>query len=165
MTMLAQLWQRRHRDNSKDACASMATTPSQQGQQHHCNDGKNALIDNDNDTIARRARCQLEDGNNAIAMMATMPLRIMGNNAIVTRAMTPSQQRQGRLHINSGNNSIITRATIAITTTVETLHINGNNAITMWVMTPACQQVARATMLAQQRRRHAYASTTVMTPS
>jgi hypothetical protein len=33
---------------------------------------------------------QLEDGDNAIAKRATMPLRIKGNNAIVMRATTPA---------------------------------------------------------------------------
>jgi hypothetical protein len=45
-----------------------------------------------------------------------MPLRIKGNNAIVTRAMTPSLQRQGRLCINNGNDAIIIRVKIAIAT-------------------------------------------------
>jgi hypothetical protein len=35
-------------------------------------------------------QCQLEDGNNAIAMRATMLLQIKGNNTIVTRATTPA---------------------------------------------------------------------------
>jgi hypothetical protein len=35
-------------------------------------------------------QCQLEDGNNAIATRATTPSWIKGNNAIVTRATTPA---------------------------------------------------------------------------
>jgi hypothetical protein len=55
--------QQSHRDNDKDACASMMTkTPLQQKQQ-----------------------CQLEDGNNAIAMRETTLLQIKGNDTIVTR--------------------------------------------------------------------------------
>ncbi len=45
-----------------------------------------------------------------------MPLRIKGNNAIVTRTMTPAWQWQGRLRIDNGNNAIIMMATIAIAT-------------------------------------------------
>jgi hypothetical protein len=93
-------------------------------------------------------------------MRATTPLQIKGNNAIVTREMTPSQQQQGRLCINNSDNAIIIRAKIAITTMAKTLHMNGNNTIATWVMAPARQQVARVTTLAQQWRRHACASTT-----
>jgi hypothetical protein len=49
-------------------------------------------------------------------MRATTPLQIKGNNVIVTRATTPSQQQQGRLCINNGNNAIVIRAKIAIAT-------------------------------------------------
>jgi hypothetical protein len=88
-----------------------------------------------------------------------------GNNAIVTRAKTPSPQQQGRLCIDHGNDAIIIRAKIAIATTSKTLRIDGNNAIEMWVTPPARQQAVRATMLAQQRWRHACTSTTAMKPS
>jgi hypothetical protein len=81
-------------------------------------------------------------------MRATKPLWIKGNNAIVTRAMTPSQQRQGCLCIDSGNNAIVIRAKIAIATMAKTLCIDEKNAITTWVTTPAQQQAAYATMLA-----------------
>jgi hypothetical protein len=64
-------------------------------------------------------------------------LWIKGNNAIDTRAMTPSQQGQGHLSIDNGNNASIMRATIAMATTAKTLCINGNNAIATWVTTPA----------------------------
>jgi hypothetical protein len=61
-TMSLQQGQQRHRDDSKDACASMmTTTPLQQGQQ-----------------------CHLENGGKAIAMRATMLVQIKGNNAINT---------------------------------------------------------------------------------
>jgi hypothetical protein len=45
--------------------------------------------------------------------------RIKGNNAIVTRAIAPAQQQQGRLHIDNGNNAIVMRVTIAIATTAK----------------------------------------------
>jgi hypothetical protein len=41
--------------------------------------------------LQRGQQRQLEDGNNAITMRATMPTWIKGNNAIVIRAMTPAQ--------------------------------------------------------------------------
>ena len=100
--------------NSKDTCALMMTKmPLQQGWQR-----------------------QLEDGNNAIAKKETTLLWIKGNNAIVTRAMTPAQQQQGLLCIDKGNNAIIMRATIANATTAKTPahwwqwhhHNEGNNA-------------------------------------
>jgi hypothetical protein len=108
---------------------------------------------------------QLKDSNNAFAMRATTPLRIKGNDAIVTRATTPSWQRQGCLCIDNSNNAIVIRVKIVIATTAKTLRIDGNNAIATWVMTPARWQVARATTLAWQRRRLDCASTTAMTPS
>jgi hypothetical protein len=40
-----------------------------------------------------------------------------GNDAIVTRAKTPSPQWQGRLCIDNGDDSIVVRAKIAIATT------------------------------------------------
>jgi hypothetical protein len=51
-----------------------------------------------------------------------MPLRIKikGNEATVTRAMTPAQQQQGCLRINDGDNTIMMRATIAIAMTEKT---------------------------------------------
>jgi hypothetical protein len=52
-----------------------------------------------------------------------------GNYAIVTRAKTPSPQRQGRLCIDNGNDAIIIRAKIAIPTMAKTLRIDGINAI------------------------------------
>jgi hypothetical protein len=63
---------------------------------------------------------QLEDSNDAIAIRETMPLQIKGNNAIVTRATTPSQQQQGRLCTYNSNNSIVIRAKIAIATMAKT---------------------------------------------
>jgi hypothetical protein len=49
-------------------------------------------------------------------MRATTPLWIKGNNAVVTREMTPSQQQQGHLCIDNSNNAIVIRVKIAITT-------------------------------------------------
>jgi hypothetical protein len=60
-----------------------------------------------------------------------------GNDAIATRAKTPSPQRQGRLCIDNGDDAIVVRAKIAIATTAKTLRIDGNNAIKMWVTPPA----------------------------
>jgi hypothetical protein len=71
-----------------------------------------------------------------------------GNDAIVSRAKTPSPQQQGCLCINNGNNAIVIRGKIAIATTAKTLSIEGNNAIRTWVTTPTQQQAARATTLA-----------------
>jgi hypothetical protein len=86
-----------HRDDGKDACASMMMkTPLQQGQQ-----------------------CQLEDSNNAIAMRKTIPSQIKGNSAIVTRATMPAWWQQRCLHINNGSNTIFMRVTSAITTTAK----------------------------------------------
>jgi hypothetical protein len=173
MTMLAQLQQRRHCNegnnphcnNSKDACASTTTMPSQGGQQHHSNDSKDACASMMMMTPLQQGQlCQLEDGDDTIATKATMPLQIKGNNAIVMRATTPSQWWQRCLHIDNCNDAIVMRVTIAIATTAKTLCINGNNAIMMWVTTSAQWQATRATTLNQQQRRQASASTTVMTP-
>jgi hypothetical protein len=78
---------------------------------------------------------QLEDGNNAIAMRETTPLRIKGDGVIVTRATTPALWLQGCLSIGNSNNAIVMRATIAIATTTKTPahwqqqchHNKGNN--------------------------------------
>jgi len=43
-----------------------------------------------------------------------MLLQIKSNNAIVTRAMTPAQQCQGRLRIDNGNDANVMRAAISI---------------------------------------------------
>jgi hypothetical protein len=88
-----------------------------------------------------------------------------GNDAIVTRAKTPSPQWQGRLCIDNGNNAIVIRAKNCNCDNGKTLRINANNAIETWVTPLARGQAARATTLAQQRQRHACASTTAMTPS
>ncbi len=113
-TMPSQQGQQCHRDDSKDACTSMMTKmPLQQGQQ-----------------------CQLEDSNNAIAMRETMPLQIKGNNAIVSRATMSALQQQRCLRINNGNNAIVMRVTSAIVMMAKTpehqqqwCHCNkGNNA-------------------------------------
>jgi hypothetical protein len=119
----------------------MTTTPLQQGHQH-----------------------QLEGSNNAIAMRATTPLQIKGNDAIVTRSTTPSKWRQACLRIDNGNDAIVMRVTIAIATTEKTLRIDGNNTIATWVTLPAQQLAMRATTLAWLRRRHACPSTMAMTP-
>ncbi len=60
-----------------------------------------------------------------------------GNDAIVTRAKTPSPQWQGHLCINNGDNAIVIRAKIAIAATAKTLRIDANNAIETWVTPPA----------------------------
>ncbi len=125
MTMIAQLWQRSHckkgnnchHNNGEDTCASMATLQSWQGQQCHCNDSKDACTSMMiMMPLQRGQQCQLEDGMNAIATRATMPLLIKGNNAIVTRAAMLAWQWQGHRCIINGNNGITIRATIAITT-------------------------------------------------
>jgi hypothetical protein len=128
MTTLARLRQRRyydegnssHCDNGKDACASMATTPSEQVQQCHCDDGKDACASMITTMpLQQGQQCQLEDSNNAIRTRATRPLQIKGNNAIVTRTTTPARYRQGHLRINNGNNAVIMQAEIAIATTAK----------------------------------------------
>ncbi len=127
--MLAQLWQRRHCNkgnnchcnNGKDACASMATMPLQQGQQRHHNDSKdNCTLMMMTMPLQQGKQCQLEDSNNAITTRATMPSRIKGNNAIVTRATMPTQQQERRLPINNGSNAIVMRATITIAMMAKT---------------------------------------------
>jgi hypothetical protein len=76
-------------------------------------------------------------------MRAITPLQIKGNNAIATRAMTPSQLQQGHLCINNGDNAIVIKEKNAIATMAKTLHIDGNNAIATWVMTPALNDKRR----------------------
>jgi hypothetical protein len=132
-------------NNGKDTCASMATMPLQQGQQCHHNDGKDACASMMTTLLWQGQQCQLEDGNNANAMRATMPLQIKGDNAIVTRAITPAWQWQGCLRINNSRDTIAMRGTIAIATTAKMpvhqrqwRHCNkGNNAIAMMARTPA----------------------------
>jgi hypothetical protein len=77
------------------------------------------------------------DGDDAITTRAIMPLLIKGNNTIVMRATTPSQQWQGCLRINNSDDAIVMRVTIAIATIAKTLCIDGNIAITTWVTMPA----------------------------
>ncbi len=148
MTTLARLWQRHHRDkgnnrhcnDGKDACASTATTPSRQGQQSHRDDGKDACASiMTTMPLQQGQQHQLEDHNDAIATRATTPLQIKGDDAVVTKAMTPPQQRQGRLHIDNGDNTIVIKATIAIATTTkmpahwwqQCHHNKGNDASSM----------------------------------
>ncbi len=137
MTTLYQLRQRCHRNegnncncnkgnnhycnDGRDACALMATMPLRQGQQCHRNDGKDACaLMMMTMPFQQGQRHQLEDDNNAIATRATTPSQIKGNNTIVPRATTPAWQRQGCLCINNGNDPIVMRATIAITTIAKT---------------------------------------------
>jgi hypothetical protein len=80
-------------------------------------------------------------------MRATRPSQIRGNNAIVTRATTPFQRRQGCLRINNSNNAIVMRALTAMPTMVKTLRIDGNNTIMTRAMIQDQQQAARVTML------------------
>jgi hypothetical protein len=126
-----------HQDDGKDACASKAKMPLQQGQQCHCNDAKDAYALMMTTTpLQWGQQHQLEGSNVAIAMRATTPSQIKGNDAIATRATTPAQSRQGRLCINNGNNTIVMRATIAIVTMAkmpaywrqQCHHNKGNNA-------------------------------------
>jgi hypothetical protein len=98
-----------HCDDGKDACASTATMPSQQGQQCY-DDGKYTCASlMTTMTFGGGQWHQLEDSNAAIAMRATIPLRIKGNSAIITRVTTPAQQWQGRLRIDNGNNATVMR--------------------------------------------------------
>ncbi len=126
MTILAWLQQRYHCNkggnfhcnNSKDTCASTATTPLQWGQQRCHDDGKDACTSMMTKTPLRQGQqCQLEDNNNAIVMRKTKPSRIKGKDTIVTRVTTPAWRQLGCLHINNGNDTIIMRATIAIAMT------------------------------------------------
>jgi hypothetical protein len=73
----------------EDACTSMATMPLQGGQQCQRDDGKDACTLMMMTTpLQQGQQHQLEDGNNAIVTRATMPSRIKGGNAFVTRATT-----------------------------------------------------------------------------
>jgi hypothetical protein len=99
MTTLPRLWQKHHRNkgnnsycnNSKDACESTATMPSQQGKQCHHNDGKDTCpLMMTMTPLQQGQQSQLEDGNDAIVTSATMPLWIMGKDTSVTRGMIPS---------------------------------------------------------------------------
>jgi hypothetical protein len=173
MTMQAWLLQRRHPDkgnnhhhnDSKDACASMATTLLWQGQQCHCNVGKyTSTLMMMTISLQQGQKRQLEDSYDAIATRATTTLLIKGNNAINTRTMMPSWQWQERLRIDNSNNAIVMSATIAIATMAKTLCIDGNNAIATWMTTPAQQQAIRATTLPQQWQRHACALTMARMP-
>jgi hypothetical protein len=47
-------------------------------------------------------------------------IKIKGNQATVTRSMTPAQQQQGCMRINDGDNTIMMRVTIAIAMTEKT---------------------------------------------
>jgi hypothetical protein len=132
----------------KDTYALMAIMPLQQGQQHHCNDGGDACASMIlTMPLQWGQQRQLEDDNSTIAMRATRPLQIKGNNAIVTRATMPAWQWQGCLHIDNSINAIVMRATIAIAKMVkmhahqrQQCHCNeSNNAITMMARTPAHQ--------------------------
>jgi hypothetical protein len=95
-------------------------------------------------------------------MRETMPLLIKSNSAIVTRAMTPAQQQQGRLHIDNGNNTIIMRATIAIVTTAKTpAHqqqwrncVKGNNASLMTSNKDDDASLTMVEMPAHQQQQH-----------
>jgi hypothetical protein len=62
---------------------------------------------------------------------ATTPSQIKGDDAIVTRETTPSQQRQGRLRIDNGNDTIIMRQQLLWRRLQRRLRINGDNAIMM----------------------------------
>jgi hypothetical protein len=66
--------------------------PLQQGQQLHCNDGKDACTSMLTRTPLQQGhQCQLDGSNNAIKTRATMLFRIKGNDAIVMMATTRAQ--------------------------------------------------------------------------
>jgi hypothetical protein len=110
-----------HNNDGKNACASTATMPLQRGQQRHCDDGEDTCaLMMTKMPLQQGWWHQFEDGNNAIAKRETMPSRIMGKDAIVTRALTPAWWQKGLLRINNGNDAIIMRATIAIAMTAMT---------------------------------------------
>jgi hypothetical protein len=86
----------------------MATMPLQQGQQRHCNDGKDACASMMMMTpLQQRWLCQLEDGNNAVADQGQQCHFYKGNKASSTTARM-------RLRIDNGNNAIVMRVTIAL---------------------------------------------------
>ncbi len=187
-TMPSQLWQGCLLiDDDNNAIAMRVTNaslrtaipPSWQGQQCCC--GSRAAI-----SLLWRQRLKLDNSKDICALTAaTTPLswgqqlqsqqrwrclRIDGNVAITTRAMTPTWQwatrattlawqQQRCLHINNSNNTIVTRATIVITTTAKmpahwrqgchhnkgsnaslTTSDEGNNASLMTAGRPAHQQ-------------------------
>ncbi len=65
--------------------------PLQQGQQCHCDDGKDACTLMMTKTpLQQGQQRQLEDSNNTIVKRETTPLRIKSNNAIIKRATMPA---------------------------------------------------------------------------
>jgi hypothetical protein len=66
----------------------MATMPLQQGQQHHCNDSKDACASMMTTMpLQQGQQRQLEDGNNTIRTRATTLPWVKVDNTIVTRTM------------------------------------------------------------------------------
>jgi hypothetical protein len=127
-------------DDNSNAIATRATTPAWGWQGCHCNEGNNAITNqgqwhhcyDGNDTCAltmattslswgqqpqlqQQQRYLSSNGNDAIAMRATMPAWWQA-----TKATALVWQWQRRLCIGNGNNTIVTRATIAIATTAKT---------------------------------------------
>jgi hypothetical protein len=98
--------------------------PVQQGQEHHCDNGK--------DTCAlTMATMPLQRDDNTSLMTATTPLQqgqqcyhndgtdtwtakmcINNGNTIATRATMPAQQQQRCLRINDGDGPIVMRVTM-----------------------------------------------------
>jgi hypothetical protein len=163
MTTLAWLWQRYHCNKgnnchcnkSKDACASMATMPSQRGQQCHRDDGKDACALMMTKTPLQQGQWhQLEDSNRAIAKRETMALWIKGDITIVTRVTMPAWWQQGRLRIDNSNKMPLSWGQqLQLQWRQRCLRINGNCTIIKWATTPAQQQAMRATTLAWQWQR------------
>jgi hypothetical protein len=107
-------------DDGKDACSSTTRTPLQWGQQRHHDDSKEfCALMMTKTPLQQGQQCQLEDSNDAIATRETTLSQIKGNDAIVTRAMTPAWGQQGHLRIDNGNNAIIMRPTFTIATMVK----------------------------------------------
>ncbi len=140
----------------------MAKMLAHQWQQRNCNKGNN--------TIAMTAKaplhkwwwqCHCNKGNNASLRMATKPSRGWQQCRHRSSAMTPLLQGQ-QCHLDNGKYACA--LTLEITPLLWGQHfqsqqqqrrlcINGHNAIATRAMTPARQQVTRATMLAWQQRR------------
>jgi hypothetical protein len=106
----------------------MATAPSwqeqqlplQQRQRHLRIDGNDASLTtiNKGNAIVMRAAMPAwgRQQNKAITTKETVPSWTKGDNAVVMRATTPSQQWLKCLCIDNSNNAIVMRATLAIMT-------------------------------------------------
>jgi hypothetical protein len=175
----------------------MANTPSQQGQQHQLEEGKDAIAARDTTILQQWQRCldckdactsttrtplqwgqwpQLNNSKDACALMMAMTLLLQGqwcqlnDYTSLTAAEMPSQQgqqlpsqwQQRRLHIND-NNAIVTRATTPSWWWQENLSIDDDkDAIATRVTTPAwgwrqqhCKEGNNA-IADQEQQRHSY---------